>query len=220
MVLDKRIKHPGGRRCQVLAPAHLNGYLHAIRERPRISLISVNPWCDKKGKPMTTASVGPTGPSPGAAGAPGKARTSGLAIASLVAGLLGLCTAGLGSLAGLILRDGGPEEDWPQRRGVARPRPRHRRPHRLRLHPPLWVLAAGIGGGVHSYYRSLESSEEEPAAPRVAGNRGARPVGPGPGRRRHDETRPHPPGQVHDGRRRKTGTRSPSPSRSTWASPK
>jgi hypothetical protein len=52
---------------------------------------------------MTTASVVPTGPSPGAAGAPGKARTSGLAIASLVAGMLGLCTAGLASIVGLIL---------------------------------------------------------------------------------------------------------------------
>ena len=52
---------------------------------------------------MTTASVVPTGPSPGAAGAPGKANTSGLAIASLVAGMLGLCTAGLGGIAGLIL---------------------------------------------------------------------------------------------------------------------
>jgi hypothetical protein len=52
---------------------------------------------------MTTASVVPTGPSPGAAGAPGKAKTSGLAIASLVAGMLGLCTAGLASIVGLIL---------------------------------------------------------------------------------------------------------------------
>ena len=52
---------------------------------------------------MTTASVVPTGPSPGAAGAPGKAKISGLAIASLVAGMLGLCTAGLGGIAGLIL---------------------------------------------------------------------------------------------------------------------
>jgi hypothetical protein len=52
---------------------------------------------------MTTASVVPTGPLPGAAGAPGKAKISGLAIASLVAGILGLCTAGLGGIAGLIL---------------------------------------------------------------------------------------------------------------------
>ena len=52
---------------------------------------------------MTTASVVPTGPSPGAAGAPGKAKISGLAIASLVAGIFGLCTAGLGGIAGLIL---------------------------------------------------------------------------------------------------------------------
>jgi hypothetical protein len=52
---------------------------------------------------MTTASVVPTGASPGAAGAPGKAKTSGLAIASLVAGMLGLCTAGLASIVGLIL---------------------------------------------------------------------------------------------------------------------
>jgi hypothetical protein len=52
---------------------------------------------------MTTASVVPTGPLPGAAGAPGKAKTSGLAIASLVAGMLGLCTAGLASIVGLIL---------------------------------------------------------------------------------------------------------------------
>ena len=52
---------------------------------------------------MTTASTNPSGPSLGAAGAPGAAKTSGLAIASLVAGLLGLWTAGLGSLAGLIL---------------------------------------------------------------------------------------------------------------------
>jgi len=52
---------------------------------------------------MTTASVVPAGPSPGAAGAPGKAKISGLAIASLVAGIFGLCTAGLGGIAGLIL---------------------------------------------------------------------------------------------------------------------
>ena len=52
---------------------------------------------------MTTAPVVPTGPSPGAAGAPGKAKTSGLAVASLVAGMLGLGTAGLASIAGLIL---------------------------------------------------------------------------------------------------------------------
>ncbi|MCX5676554.1 MAG: type II secretion system protein GspG [Planctomycetota bacterium] len=52
---------------------------------------------------MTTASVVPTGPSPGAAGVPGKAKTSGLAIASLVAGVLGFCTVGLGGIAGLIL---------------------------------------------------------------------------------------------------------------------
>jgi len=52
---------------------------------------------------MTTASVVPTEPSPGAAGAPGKAKTSGLAVASLVAGMLGLGTAGLGGIAGLIL---------------------------------------------------------------------------------------------------------------------
>ncbi|MCX5671055.1 MAG: SUMF1/EgtB/PvdO family nonheme iron enzyme [Planctomycetota bacterium] len=52
---------------------------------------------------MTTAPVVPTGPSPGAAGAPGVAKTSGLAIASLVAGILGLCTAGLGGIAGLVL---------------------------------------------------------------------------------------------------------------------
>jgi hypothetical protein len=52
---------------------------------------------------VTTASVVPTGPSPGAAGAPGGAKTSDLAIASLVAGILGLCTAGLGGIAGLVL---------------------------------------------------------------------------------------------------------------------
>jgi formylglycine-generating enzyme required for sulfatase activity len=46
---------------------------------------------------MTAASVVPTGSSPGAA------KTSGLAVASLVAGILGLCTAGLGGIAGLIL---------------------------------------------------------------------------------------------------------------------
>ena len=46
---------------------------------------------------MTAASVVPTGSSPGAA------KTSGLAVASLVAGMLGLCTAGLASIVGLIL---------------------------------------------------------------------------------------------------------------------
>ena len=46
---------------------------------------------------MTTASVVPTGPSPG------KAKTSRLAVASLAAGILGLGTAGLTSIAGLIL---------------------------------------------------------------------------------------------------------------------
>jgi hypothetical protein len=52
---------------------------------------------------MTTESAVPTGSSPGAAGAPGTSKTLGLAIASLVAGVLGLCTAGLGGIAGLIL---------------------------------------------------------------------------------------------------------------------
>ena len=52
---------------------------------------------------MTTASTIPSGPSPGAAGAPGAAKASGLAMASLVASILGLCTAGLGSIASLIL---------------------------------------------------------------------------------------------------------------------
>jgi hypothetical protein len=52
---------------------------------------------------MTTGPVVSTGPSHGAAGAPGTAKISGLAIASLVAGMLGLCTAGLGGIAGLIL---------------------------------------------------------------------------------------------------------------------
>jgi len=52
---------------------------------------------------MTTAPVVPTGPSPDATGAPGTAKTAGLAVASLVAGILGLCTAGLGGIAGVIL---------------------------------------------------------------------------------------------------------------------
>jgi hypothetical protein len=52
---------------------------------------------------MTTASVVPTGPSPDATGASRTAKTAGLAIASLVAGILGLCTAGLGGIAGLVL---------------------------------------------------------------------------------------------------------------------
>jgi formylglycine-generating enzyme required for sulfatase activity len=52
---------------------------------------------------MTTAPVVPTGPSPDATGAPGTSKTSGLAVASLVTGILGLCTAGLGGIAGLIL---------------------------------------------------------------------------------------------------------------------
>ena len=52
---------------------------------------------------MTAAPVVPTGPSPDATGASGTAKTAGLAIASLVAGILGLCTAGLGGIAGLIL---------------------------------------------------------------------------------------------------------------------
>jgi formylglycine-generating enzyme required for sulfatase activity len=52
---------------------------------------------------MTTAPVVPTRPSPDATGASGTAKTSGLAIASLVAGFFGLCTAGLGGIAGLIL---------------------------------------------------------------------------------------------------------------------
>ena len=118
---------------------------------------------------MTTASVGPTGPSPGAAGAPGKARTSGLAIASLVAGLLGLCTAGLGSLAGLIcgmaaLKKIGRSGGALRGRGLAIAGLIASVCTLL-----LWVLAAGIGGGVYSYYRSLESSEEEPpAAPATA----------------------------------------------------
>jgi len=102
---------------------------------------------------MTTASAGARGPAPGAAGGPAAAKTSGLAVASLVAGMLGLCTAGLGGIVGLIL-------------GAVALRRIGRSSGLLRGRALaitglifsvctllLWVLAAGIGGGVYLFNR-------------------------------------------------------------------
>ncbi|MBE3097024.1 MAG: DUF4190 domain-containing protein [Planctomycetes bacterium] len=49
------------------------------------------------------SNVPPVQPVPQPAAAPAKAKTSGLAIASLVLGIVGPCTVGLGSIIGLIL---------------------------------------------------------------------------------------------------------------------
>lgn len=49
------------------------------------------------------SNVPPTQPVPQPPAAPAKAKTSGLAIASLVLGIVGPCTVGLGSIIGLIL---------------------------------------------------------------------------------------------------------------------
>ena len=107
---------------------------------------------------MNTAPVVPTGPSPGATGAPGTAKRSGVAIASLVAGVLGFCTVGLGGIAGLIL-------------GVTALKKIRRSGGALRGRALaiagliasvctllLWVLAAGIGV---VYYLAEEGSHKE-----------------------------------------------------------